>query len=118
MDFTTIPPEFNDRFKQGCSYVLPIQILDSNNTPVPLTLATATWTFWDINGNPVITLTETSGLVIQGPQGIITATITATQSALLPAGRLNHSLVIHLFNAQTIEYLTGVMQIDMINSSN
>ena len=112
MDFSTQPPEFNDQVTQGASYLLPVQVLDSAGTPVPLTNAFACWTWYDNTGAIGFQASSNDSLVINGPQGVIYMEANGIQTMGLQAGRYQHSLMVKLFNGPSIQYLEGVMQVN------
>lgn len=72
---------------QGTTYEQTVEwIDDETKEPIPLTGYTARLQIRDAPGatDPLVSLTESSGIVIDGPAGLLTFTISDTLTAALP----------------------------------
>lgn len=95
---------------QGATYSRQVTYVDQDGNPVDLTGYSAQMMFRttvDGENPPVITLSSpSSGIVIQGSLGLVTFTISATQTALLSNGM---EMVYDLFITDTNGIVTALL---------
>lgn len=80
--------KYNITIEQGATFVLPITWKDGSDQPVNLTGYTARMQvrqYKDSTTTLANVTTENAGIVLGGAAGTVTVTITATQTAAMPA---------------------------------
>jgi hypothetical protein len=83
----------NASLTQGETWVLPLRWKTSDYTVVDLSGYTAAMMIrQSVDGDALVSLTDADGIVLGGSVGTITATLTAAQTLILPAARLQYDL--------------------------
>jgi len=85
--------QYDLTIEQGATWTLELVWKDETGTPIPLTGYTAKlWIKSAYSSTAEVQLSEASGISIDGPNGKLTATLTAAQTTALAAGAYVYDL--------------------------
>lgn len=102
---------YNIEADQGATWAEVWTWTDSGGVPVDLSGYTAKLEWATEQGDVVLSLTESSGIVLGGAMGTISPTASATQTSLLTPGVYVYDLFLQNSGGVVIKLLSGLVNV-------